>query len=138
MTDEISIFTSADEILIPTDPVDFMLDEDGDLVVDTTIHFVTGLDAVCQSLRYRLKLFLGEMFTDRNVGVPYHQELLWQKFDQQKALLIFRDKILATPNVLSVLSATVEFDSTSRKVSLNFEANTVFGNTGIIAVEQEI
>ena len=110
-----------------TDPIDLLLDADGDLVVGTDLSLSSGVAAVTQGIRVRLLTFRGEWFLDLDSGVPYYQEILGKKFDQQRAHAAFREAILATPGVNELLSLVVTFDSPTRELRVLWKANTVFG-----------
>lgn len=122
---------------------DFLLDDDHDIVITDDIQFVNGVDGVAQHVNIRLRMFVGENFTNLDLGVPYFtnefvdesRALLGQKFNEQKVLSVFRQIILGTPGVLSVISSVVSFDNITRTLSGSWEANTIFGRTEAQAVE---
>lgn len=107
--------------------VDLELDSDGDLVVDTDLHFTTGLAAVAQGIRLRIQTFKGEWFLDLDHGVPYFQDLLGQKFNEAKARAAFRDAILSAPEIDSLDSLTVTFNGQTRVMAVSWRVTTSFG-----------
>ncbi len=113
--------------MLATDPIDFLLDDDGDLVIP--LQFSRGLPAVAQGIRCRVLLFRDEWFLDLDAGVPYYQDLLGQRFNAARARSIFRDAILSAPGVLELLSLEVSFDAGARLLSVRWKVSTVFGDT---------
>lgn len=119
--------------MLSTDPIDLLLDANGDLVIP--VQFVSGLQAVIQRVKIRLQMFRGEWFLNQELGVPYYQEVLGHKFDKAKTLSIFRQPIITTPGVIELISISVTFDPHTRLMSISFRAITGFGDTGTQTVE---
>jgi hypothetical protein len=117
----------------PTDPVDLLLDDDGDLILISDLMFSTGLNAVAQGIRIRIQSFKGEWFLDLDHGVPYYQDLLGQKFNEVKARAAFRTAILSAPGVTELTSLEVTFDRASRALNVAWKTRTEFG-----IVEEEL
>ncbi len=115
--------------MLSTDPLDFLLDDDGDLVVTTDVAFTSGIEGVAQLVRTRIQTFRGELFQDVDFGVPYWQDLLGQKFDIVRARAAFRDIILKTPGVLGLVTYSVEFDGPTRTLHVTWSVRTLFGDT---------
>ncbi len=114
----------------PTNPVDLLLDDDGDLYVDAGgIYFSSGLRAVTQGIRLRMQTFKGEWFLDLDHGVPYWQDILGQKYNETKIRAAFRKAIEDTPGVTRVLELEVDFDNATRQLSVSWKAQTTFGVT---------
>lgn len=115
--------------------VDLLLDDDGDLVVDSDAHFTTGLLAVAQGIRIRLQMFRGEWFRDLDRGVPYlanssvdsSEALLGQRFNELRARNAFREAILDAPEVDELTSLEVTFDRATRGMSVAWHVKTDFG-----------
>lgn len=116
---------------LTNDALDLKLDPlTGDLdITNGKPSFVRGLDGVVQAVSIRLKVFRGEWFRDLLFGIPYYQEILGKKFNQQLAIAAFRTIILDTPNVIEILSLSAEFDRTTRIVTIKWSARTEFGDT---------
>jgi hypothetical protein len=112
---------------LANEPIDFKLDADGDLVVP--IQFVSGLEAVAQGIRVRLKLFRGEWFLNLDEGVPYFEDLLGRKFDRARAREIIRTELLKSPGVVEITSLTADFDGQTRALSVDWAVRTEFGDT---------
>lgn len=107
---------------------DLKLNSDGDLDLSTNdliIH--TGLDAIAQDCKVRLKFFQGEWFLDSRLGVPWFTEIIGQKPRIVAIKGILRKAILTTPGVLTVLDLEIDFEGSTRTLSYSFRANTVEG-----------
>lgn len=119
---------------LSTDPIDFLLDDDGDIVIPLT--FSRGLQASAQSVRIALLLFRGEWFLDQLAGVPYlagvtvpaAAALLGQRFNAEKARNAFRDAILGAYAVVELTRLDVAFDPSTRAMQVAYEARTEFGD----------
>ncbi len=123
--------------MLSTDPIDWLLDDDGDLVVTDDVAFVSGKEAVAQLIRIAVQEFRGEIFFDRTRGVPYlpndivseEQALLGQKFNATKANAAYRDAIDGVPGVASINDVAVTFDRATRTMSASWIVITEFGDT---------
>jgi len=90
--------------------------EVGDLVL------TDGVEAVSQALDVRLQFFLGEWFLDTRLGVPYFEKILGQKPRLLVVKQIYRDAILATPGVLELNDLLVDYNGSTRVISVSFSA----------------
>ena len=114
----------------------FKLNAEGDLdVKNNALSLTAGIDAIRQHLTVKLRIFLGEWFLDRSVGVPWYQEILVKAplfaVVQERLKVI----ILETPGVLELLrfDFDFDFDSIERVFSLKSSINT---SDGIIDFSQ--
>jgi hypothetical protein len=115
--------------VLSTDPIDLLLDADGDLDVSAGLQFSTGAAAVSQGIRIRIQMFRGEWFLDLDAGVPYHQDLLGAKFNDTRARAAFRDAIVSAPGVAALLSLTVAFNRSTRVLDVAWKVRTEFDDT---------
>lgn len=126
------------------DPVDIAIDDlSGDVMLP--LRFSRGAEAVRQRVRVRLQMFRGEWFLDLDKGVPWLERsgvpasdaLLGQKFDMTRARNAIRDAILYSDahrsvrdeEVLALTKLDVAFDTTTRKMAVTWQVQTVFGDT---------
>jgi hypothetical protein len=133
-----------------TDPIDWALDPvTGDLPATGSIAYTTGLPAVVQGAKIRLRMFAGEWFLNLAQGMPWLQRLdgsvtaaqaiLGQKFDRLKTLQALRDQLLGNaaknisgvPGILSLVSLDCTFDNISRTLTITWQARTAFGDTNL-------
>lgn len=122
--DEVVAVSNVD---IPDDPIDLLLDDEGDLVLTSDLEFSTGLQAVAQGIRIRIQTFKGEWFLDLDHGVPYYQDLLGQKFNEIKARAAFRTAIITAPGVTELTTLGVTFDRQTRALEVSWEVRSIFG-----------
>ncbi len=122
---------------LATDPIDFELDDDFQLIVP--IRFVRGLAAVRQGVRIRLSMARGEWFLNLDIGVPWHptddgvvsedQAILGSaRFDQDAINSSIRRVIERTPNVVQVIEIRSVLGNSSREVTITWSARTAFGD----------
>lgn len=132
--------------LLITDPVCFRRDENGD--VKFPLELASGLEAAAIGVRVRIGLAAGEVFSDREVGIPYvpnpdagveaRAAILGQAFDEPKARAAFRREILTTPGVTDIPTLLFAFDPSARTLSVTFVARTRWGDTPRETVELEV
>ena len=101
----------------------------GDLAIeDHSLVLATGVEAIAQDCRVRLKFFLGEWFLDTRLGVPYYQRILGKKPRLPTIRSIFRKVILTTPGIINVSDLVVDFELRTRKLSVSFRAISTEGS----------
>lgn len=112
---------------------DLLLDANNDLVVDTDLHFTSGLIGVIQAARIRLSMFQGEWFLNLIAGIPYFQSILGQKpaIGIAATKVQFRAALLAIEDVTDVLQMDVTFDGPSRTLSAKWTVQTTFGDSSV-------
>jgi hypothetical protein len=107
-------------------PRNFALDEDGDLDIGTTIAFVSGQEAIQQSLLCRLRAFQGEWFLDETLGLPYFQEILGRSPNLVAIRALYRAALESTPGVLEVKELRLAL-KTDRTLVVAFKVSTDVG-----------
>lgn len=108
--------------------MELKLTSETDLDLSTgNLVFIDGLEAIRQDINIRLRFFKGEWFLNTEVGIPYFQKILGQKPRLNVIRDIYRTAILGTPGILAITALTVDFDRSSRKVSISFRATTSEG-----------
>ena len=59
---------------------DLLLSSDHDLaIIDFDLQLTTDQQAIAQRVKQSLLLFKGEWFLDRDLGVPYYEDILGTK-----------------------------------------------------------
>lgn len=118
---------------LETDPRDLELDDENDLVIDTDLHWTTGIEAVVQGCRIALQMFQGEWFLDLDAGIPYWDQILAQKPDVAiaAATMAFNDALLAIDGVSSILLMDIQYDNNTRTLSVRWQVRCVFGDTPV-------
>jgi len=97
----------------------------------SSIAIATGADAVAQGILTRLRLFRGESYLNRQEGTPWFEEILSDQPDIRRIEVTLKERILDTPNVESLISFSIDFDSSTRSLTVSFEADTVFGPVSV-------
>lgn len=95
---------------------------------------VEGTDEIDQRLRCRLRLFKGEWFLDRTMGIPYYEQIFLKMPDPNIVAQIFRTEVLDEPDVLEVTESSVILDKASRVLTVKLRARTT---DGTVIIEQE-
>lgn len=114
-----------------TDPRDWLLDKDNDLVITTDLQWSRGLPAVVQSCRIALQMFQGEWFLDLDAGIPYWNNILGQKPGTAvvAARTAFRSALMAVESVTEVLKLDVTYDGKTRSMKITWKVRCSFGDT---------
>lgn len=99
---------------------------------------VNSPQAVAQAVLTKLLLLAGEWFLDVNAGTPYSTQVLGRvpvRGSSAAAIRdrVFRERILGTPGVASIVGYGSQYDPVSRDVSVQVTINTIYGVTGVLA-----
>lgn len=94
----------------------------GDLVLTTT-----DMDNIYQNIKQNLRIFKGEWFLDRTLGLPYFESILIKNPNSALVATLYKNKILETKGVTKLNAFSMEFDSASRQLSVTFEATITTG-----------
>lgn len=115
---------------------DFKINSDGTLAMENgDFVIISGLDEVCQSLRIRLKMWLGEWFLDTRLGTDYLGKILVKNTPEnlKRAEAEIRRVIFETDHVLDILEYSQELQVVTEnnininQLVVNFTVNTDFG-----------
>lgn len=102
--------------------------QDGDIKTRGR-QFVTGTDFTSQSVRCRLRMFLGESFIDVTKGTPWFQSILG-KAPQGIAEVNIKRRIFTAPGVDSLRRFSFVSDLGRRTLSVSA---TVVGESGQVS-----
>ena len=112
--------------------LDLALDADGDLaIVSGDASFVDGADQLRQHLQIRLRFFRAEWFLDENAGVPYFQQIFVKGTPLARVHSVITNEILATPDVSRLLAFSTNFDSRTRKLTVDFAVDSRYGQVNV-------
>lgn len=134
--------------ILSTDVIDVYIDPSTDDIPATgDLTDATGITAVMQGARIRLRTVMGEWFANLDAGVPYFERdgvdaadaILGQKFDRNKALRAFRRALLGdasvgvsgVPGIVELLKIECTFTTSTRSLSMTWQARTEFGDTPV-------
>lgn len=108
--------------------IDIACDSTHDLIYKNhDLQLISDLDALVQSLSFRLKCFYGEWQLNTTVGVRYFQDILVKNPDLAKVESLIKSEILNTPNVNSLLSFDLNYDPINRTASITFTCDSIYG-----------
>ena len=88
---------------------------------------VTGADQVRQNCKIRLLMIKGEYFGNSNLGNIDFNALANKTNIPAMIDAANKATIKATPEVLSLLSYTSNFDTSKRTLTISFSAQTIYG-----------
>lgn len=107
---------------------DIKLNTAGDVdVSEPDLQLTSGIEAIDQHLKQRLRMFLGEWFLDNRIGLPYFQHILKKNPDPIVIDSVYKRQILTTPGVLELLSFNLDLDIPTRKLTVSPKAKTSEG-----------
>lgn len=101
-------------------------DETGDIVT-SEIQFTTGQSEIAQTIKTRLRLFLGEYFRDITDGTPWFQRILGKGDNLDAIESILRTRIAETKGVVQLVSFSMDYDIDLRELSVQSEVLTPTG-----------
>lgn len=108
---------------------DFLQNTNNDLQVsEGNLTIIRDLDLViAQKLTCLMQLYLGEWFADTRIGMPYYQAILVKGADLNAIGQIFRNAFSQVNGVKSIVSADLNFISTTRTLIAVFSIETDSG-----------
>lgn len=108
--------------------MNIFLDETGDwLVEDGKLQLVTGQDEIAQISAIRLKTYLGEWFLDVRIGFPWFSKVLKKGPNTAEIEALLIQEIVETPGIVSLRSFDLSFDKVTRKLKVDYEAESIAG-----------
>lgn len=87
-------------------------------------------EAVAQSVKTRLLLWLGEWFLNVDEGTPYLQGILG-KYSVEVANVTIQDRVLSTTGVVDIQNYESIKDADNRRLSVEFDLDTIYGPTSV-------
>lgn len=97
------------------------------IVKNGSLSTVSNGAEVLQNVKTRLTMFKGEWELDINEGTPWFQEIFIRPVNLANVESILKTRVLKTPNVLRLISFTMEFSKSNRVLTVNYRAETTFG-----------
>lgn len=108
-----------------------------DITIDKFTHdlYMTGGDltlvrdsaAIRQEVDIRLQFLLAEWFLDTTVGVPYLQTILVKAPNLAAVRTVLRDQILLCVGIRSITRLDLDFNRSTRILSVTWSATTDLG-----------
>lgn len=88
---------------------------------------LTGIEAIKQKVKLRLRMFLGEWFLDISQGVGWIQNIFIKNPDMVIVNTLIKKAILETEGVEGLISFDLSINKQTRTLTVNFKAQTVYG-----------
>lgn len=103
------------------------LDAKGDMVFGHgRADYLTGAEAVAQSVLTRLRLWRKEWYLDTSEGTPYLSNVLGRG-TESSSVSTLQERILKTNGVKRITAIDVNVDSVTRKTTFTVTLDTDFG-----------
>jgi len=100
----------------------------GDLNIDKrNLTVATEQEALAQLCETRLMMFKNDYFLDKTQGVPYITQVFVKSTDVALVDSFFKNILLTTPGVNSLISFSGEYDGKLRKYNVSFKVDTAGG-----------
>jgi len=106
-----------------------LIDPDTGDVVTSGDQFISGVEEIAQTVKTRLRLFLGEYFRDVTDGTPWWESILGKDGTLSSKEAIIKSRILRTDGVVRLVSFSTDFDINTRVYTVNAGILTTFGIT---------
>ena len=97
------------------------------------LNLVDQAAQVRQQLLIKLKLWRGEWFLDTEFGTPYLQQILGKQLTLSGVIAALRKSILEVEGVRQITSLSYSFSNSTRKLSIDFTADTPYGIVEVTA-----
>lgn len=101
---------------------DLFLDDTGNLSLRKNKTSNELIDLICQRVKCRLQTFRGECYLDRDMGVPYFQEVMKKNPDLAKVRSLLAAIIVGVDGVKSLEKLKIKFDASTREYKVIFRA----------------
>ncbi len=102
------------------------LDENGDIVT-SGVQFISEREEIAQTIRTRLRLFLGEYFRNSQDGTPWFQDILGKGSTLTNKDAAIKRRIVQTDGVLQILTYDADYDINTRQYTVTGSVLTTFG-----------
>lgn len=109
---------------------DLFITPDGKLALTND---VTG-ESLCQLIRIKLRMVLGEWFMDNTLGIDYFGQVFVKHPDLTKIQSMFKSVILSTPGVSGLIAYTQTLNTATRALTITATIKADTGNLVPIVV----
>lgn len=90
---------------------------------------------VRQKLYLKLSIFKGEYFLKKSEGLPYFEDILIKNPDLRYVEDLIKTKIFEIPEIEAITSFTLDLNSSTRVMTINFTATLETGDTATLSLE---
>lgn len=113
---------------------DLLLTNDDLNLTDGELTFITGQQAIGQSIEMRLKTWLGETVYDLSAGVPWLQIIFVKSTPETSIQFLLEDQVLGTPGVTGV-TLNLDINRLTRVLTVTGTATTIEGDVDFAIVQ---
>lgn len=100
--------------------MDVKLTPTGDVDLSTgDYQLIEGTEERAQQVARNLKTWLGEVFVDSRIGMPWRRDVFKRPASLSLIKARIRQMVLATDGVAAVLAIQLDFDSASRNLAIS-------------------
>ena len=107
--------------------LDLLLDDNGVVLRNGDWAFAIDREGIQQRISQVLKTIAGEWFLDLDYGLPYFEQILVKNPNLPSVQDIFRRALLSVKGVSSVERLTLDLDTTSRTLRVDWVVSTDLG-----------
>lgn len=107
-----------------------LLDADGDITTSGK-QFTSGVEEVAQTVKTRLRLYLGEYFRNVNDGTPWWESILGKGGTLSSKEAIIKNRIVRTEGVVRLVEFNTSFDINTRAYTVTAGILTQYGTTTV-------
>lgn len=117
--------------------IDWQLTDDAlngwDLKIGNFIDYtVTGMNELIQRLKIRLQFFLGELYFNTTLGVPYYRDILKKGTTYDEVSAAIKLQIATTKNIKKITDFRLFADEENKRgIKITFTAQSDFGEITI-------
>lgn len=108
-----------------------LIDPDTGDIVTSGKQFTTEVEEIAQTVKTRLRLFIGEYFRDVTDGTPWWESILGKEGTLSSKEAIIKSRILRTDGVVRLVSFSTDFDINTRIYTVNAGILTKYGVTDL-------
>ncbi len=94
----------------------------------------TETEYISQKLRIVLSFFTDEWYLDKNEGLPFYADIFKKNPDINLISDLYKDRILAVPEVDELLDFDIVVDSATRETQKFFTVTTANGETVEVSI----
>lgn len=91
------------------------LDENADIVTQGII-FISEREEIEQTVKTRLRLFLGEYFRDITDGTPWFEQILGKNVNMSAREAALRNRIASTPGVIRLTAFSIDYPNVDARL----------------------
>ncbi len=111
-------------------PIDLQIGINDELVVSGgDMVLTTGTAAIAQRCHLALAAFTNEWFRNLESGVPWYEDILGQKRDDEQIRVVIRNTLLSVDGVLNVTKLQISWDGATRDLGIQWEILTDAGQS---------